>query len=67
MTILTSPDARRKAELDIFVERRLFSNKIDPEDTTTQQIKAIAKEFNKTETEIIESLKRIIALQDNWN
>ena len=65
MTILTSPDARRKAELDIFVERRLFSNKIDPEDTTTQQIKAIAKEFNKTETEIIESLKRIIALQDN--
>jgi hypothetical protein len=65
LTILTSPDARRKAELDIFVERRLFSNKIDPEDTTTQQIKAIAKEFNKTETEIIESLKRIIALQDN--
>ena len=64
ITILTSPEARRKAELDIFVERRLDSSKIDPEKINELQVKTIAREFGKTKSEIIESIKRIIALQN---
>lgn len=55
ITILTNPEARRKAELDIFVERKLEKYSGDK----YEFIKKIAKEFNISEKKITESVERV--------
>jgi len=64
ITITTTPEARRKADLDIFVERRITSSKINLIKLKLKHIIIIAKEFGKTEREIFESIKRIIILNN---
>jgi hypothetical protein len=56
-TVETNPKARKKAELDLYVERRKYSM---PKGMTLRELeRRLAKEFNKSEKEIKESLKRI--------
>lgn len=54
-TMETTPEARRKAELDLYVERRKYSRT----GTQGELVKKLAKEFKVSEQEIRESLKRI--------